>query len=71
MSLLPHHPEEDTEYPKTGNENPPAGERSRSAIPPRTKRPSEVAGPAAMLEEGTETLATLRITSFSYSQLID
>jgi hypothetical protein len=24
-----------------------------------------------MLEEGTETLATLRITSFSYSQLID
>jgi hypothetical protein len=66
MSPPPHHPEEDTENPKRRNENPPIDERLRSAIPPRPERPSEAAGPAATLAEGTETLAAFGIASFSF-----
>jgi hypothetical protein len=63
ISPPPHHLKEDTEKPKTRNDNPPVGERSGSAIPPRPERPSEVGGLATTPTEGTETLATWDITS--------
>jgi hypothetical protein len=67
ISPPPHHPQEDTENPKTRNGNPPAGERSRSAVPPRRERPSEAAGLAATPAEGTVTLAALWIASPPFS----
>jgi hypothetical protein len=66
MSPPSHHPEEDTENPKIRNENPPASEKLRSAIPLRREGPSEAAGPVATPTEGTETLAALGITCSSY-----
>jgi hypothetical protein len=62
--MPPHHPKEDMEKHK--KRKPPTGERPRSSIPPRPKRPSESAGPAATPAEGTKTLAALEIVSFSY-----
>jgi hypothetical protein len=66
MSPPSHHPEEDTENPKTRNRNPPADEKPRSAIPLRREGPSEAAGPAATPTKGTETVTALGIASSSY-----